>query len=93
MVLENESKIKDKKFFFIENAIEKRDLYYHYELIWKKRNDIWRISQQKARRFPNEETGLLEKKEMMLPFYLTGRWQKRYRDGYQAVFLTNRIPS
>ncbi len=40
VVLESESKIKGEKIFFVGNVVEKRDLYYHYEFIWKKGNGI-----------------------------------------------------
>ena len=40
MVLESESKIKDEKNFLIGNIIERRDLYYYREFIWRKGNSV-----------------------------------------------------
>ena len=41
MVLKSESKIRGEKFFFlIGNAMERRDLYYYHELIWRKGNGV-----------------------------------------------------
>ena len=38
--LKSESRIKDEKFFLVGNAIERRDLYYYRELIWRKGNSV-----------------------------------------------------
>ncbi len=40
VVLESESKMKGEKFFLIKNAMERRDLYYYCEFIWRKGNGI-----------------------------------------------------
>ena len=40
VVLESESKIKGEKFFLVGNAVEKRDLYYYREFIWRKGNGV-----------------------------------------------------
>ena len=40
VVLESESKMKGEKFFLVGNAIERRDLCYHYEFIWRKGNGV-----------------------------------------------------
>ncbi len=93
VVLENESKMKSEKIFLVGNTAERRNLCYHREFIWRKGNGVWRISQRKVYRFLGEETGLLERKEMVLPSYLTGRWQRRCRGSCQAVLLISRVPS
>ncbi len=40
VVLKSESKIKDEKIFLIGNVIERRNLCYYRELIWRKGNNV-----------------------------------------------------